>query len=279
MVRSDLIPVGSTATPPKVCAVSYLNTAPLIWGALHGPQKTHMALSFAVPSLCADQVAQGQADVGLVPVYEVDRLDLGWFEGLGIGSRGPVRSILLISKVNPRNIQRLATDSGSRTSVQLARIVLAERYGSTPEVFSAPPVLANMLDSADAALLIGDAALEVDPIECGFECLDLGEEWTQMTGSPMVFAVWAGRQPALTPSLGDALRDSALFGLSRLDEITASESRSRGLSRLLVEQYLTRHIHFLLGPDDMLGMQTYLQMARAINRTSVRIGEAEGSKR
>lgn len=267
MVRSDLIPVGSTAILPKICAVSYLNTAPLIWGALHGPQRATMTLDSAVPSLCADRVERGEADVGLVPVYEVDRLGLGWFEGLGIGSRGPVRSILLISKVDPRRIRRLAADSGSRTSVQLARIILAERYGAAPEVFQAPPDPETMLQSADAALLIGDAALRLDPVECGLVCIDLGEEWTTMTGLPMVFAVWAGRREALTASLGDALRDSALYGLARLDEIVSAESEGRGFPRPLVEQYLTRHIQFLLGPEDHQGMQMYLQMARAINQT------------
>ncbi len=279
MVRSDLIPVGSTASRPKVCAVSYLNTVPLIWGALHGPQGNLMALDFAVPSVCADRVESGKADIGLVPVYEVDRLGLGWFEGLGIGSRGPVRSILLISKTDPRRIRRLAADSGSRTSVQLARIILAERYGAAPEVFPAPPDPAIMLDSADAALLIGDSALKLDPVECGLACMDLGEEWTTMTGLPMLFAVWAGRREALSAPLEEALMDSAKYGLARLDEIVYAESQTRGLPRLLVEQYLTRHIQFLLGPEDRQGLQLYLRMARAINHNRVQVGGAGGVNR
>jgi predicted solute-binding protein len=142
-------------------------------------------------------VAEGVADVGLVPVFEVDRLGLAWFPSLGIASRGAVRSILLISKVHPKKIKTLAADSGSRTSVQLARIILAERHGCLPELTTAAPIIDTMLESADAALLIGDAALSVDPVECGLTCLDLGEEWTDLTGLPMVFAVWAGRQQAI----------------------------------------------------------------------------------
>lgn len=273
MVRSDLTLVDSTEPLPKVCAVSYLNTVPLIWGALHGPQRTEIELSFAVPSLCADRVANGIADVGLVPVYEVDRIGLDFYPGLGIGSRGAVRSILLISKTDPRRIRRLATDSGSRTSVQLARIVLAEKYGAIPEVFSADPDLDRMLEQADAALLIGDAALAVDPVECPLLCLDLGEEWTGLTGLPMVFALWAGRKEALTVSLGASLRASAMFGLSRLDEVVASEAAARGLPVPLVQQYFTRNVQFLLGPEDEEGMRTYLQMARAINSRAVQIGD------
>lgn len=266
MIRSDLNPLGSTVRRPKVCAVSYLNTVPLIWGAVEGAQKHEIDLSFAVPSVCADRVAEGIADVGLVPVYEVDRLGLGWFPGLGIASRGQVRSILLVSKVAPDKIRRLAADSGSRTSVQLARIILAERYGAAPEIFSAPPVVETMLENADAALLIGDAALAIDPLDCGLNCLDLGDEWTELTGLPMVFAVWAGRHDVLTPPLEASLEASARYGLSQLDRIIESEAARRGFPFALVEQYLTRQVQFLLGPEDEKGMQTYLSMARALNR-------------
>jgi predicted solute-binding protein len=240
---------------------------------LHGPQKDQIDLSFAVPSLCADRVAAGQADIGLVPVYEIDRLSLGYYPTLGIGARGPVRSILLISKSDPRRIRRLAADSGSRTSVQLARIVLAERYGASPEIISADPNLDRMLEIADAALLIGDSALRVDPVECGLPCLDLAEEWIGLTGLPMIFALWAGRPAAVTPSTGDTLLASAQFGLSCLDEIVSAEAATRALSPLLVEQYLTRHIQFLLGPEDEEGMRTYLRMAQALNTTTVQSGD------
>jgi predicted solute-binding protein len=161
----------------------------------------------------------------------------------------------------------------------LARIILAERYGAAPEVFPAPPDPEAMLESADAALLIGDAALKLDPVECGLACLDLGEEWATMTGLPMVFAVWAGRREALTTPLGETLMDSAKYGLARLDEIVSVESPARGLPSLLVEQYLTRHIQFLLGPEDRQGMQMYLRMARAINQIRVHVGGAEGVNR
>ncbi len=279
MIRSDLIPLGSTIRRPRVCAVSYLNTVPLVWGAVEGPQKTQIDLSFAVPSQCSDRVSDRVADVGLVPVFEVDRMGLSWLPGLGIASHGAVRSILLISKVSPRKITRLAADSGSRTSVQLARIILAERYGCLPEVISAPPIIDTMLEGADAALLIGDAALSVDPVDCGLACLDLGEEWTDLTGLPMVFAVWAGRPAALTPSLHASLEGSARFGLAELDRIIEVESNRRGFAKSMVEQYLTRHIQFLLGPEDEKGMDAYLQMARAMNKHGLPSGSTRMAER
>src|ERR1700745_2680704 len=119
-------------------------------------------LRFAVPSACADQLASGEADIGIVPVIEMARQKLPYFRETGIASYGPVRSILLVSKVPFGKIRKLATDSGSRTSVMLSRIILAEKYGVEPQVISHPPDLAAMLGRADAALIIGDAALRLD---------------------------------------------------------------------------------------------------------------------
>src|SRR5262249_44848941 len=147
-------------------------------------------LSFAVPSVCADRLAAGQADIGILPVIEMQRQKLEYFRGTGIACHRPVRTILLISKVPIRLIQLPATDSGSRTSVMLSRVVLAEKYGVTPQVISRAPELATMLGEADAALIIGDAALQIDPATIPLECLDLGAEWVNLTGLPMVFAVW-----------------------------------------------------------------------------------------
>src|SRR5580658_6579308 len=141
---------------PRVCAVSYLNTVPLVWGMLHSPDpedgRDVFDLRFALPSVCADQLAAGEADIGIVPVIEMHRQKLDYFRGTGIACHGPVRSILLISKVPFRQIRTLATDSGSRTSVQLARIILTEKFGlagnDAPRLVSMPADLAAMLGEA-----------------------------------------------------------------------------------------------------------------------------------
>jgi len=103
-----------------------------VWGILHGPQQGLFDLEFQVPAVCADHLASGVADIGIVPSFELTKQDLQIVPGAGIGCRGPVRSILLISSRPPARIQRLAVDTSSRTSVQLARIILEERYGASP---------------------------------------------------------------------------------------------------------------------------------------------------
>ena len=253
---------------PRVCAVSYLNTVPLVWGMLHGEERQIFDLRFALPSECADQIASGEADIGIVPVIEMARQKLEYFPGTGIACHGPVRSILLISKVPFREIRTLATDSGSRTSVQLSRIILAEKFGGTPRLISRCADLTTMLGEADAALLIGDAALRVDPKKLPFETLDLGGEWVSMTGLPMVFAVWAGRKDIVRPNFADAFQNSCRYGLARIDEIVKAEA-GRGFEEALVRKYLTEHIVFELGERDYAGMKLYLDHAVRLERQAI----------
>lgn len=264
MLHSDLASLGPILDRPRVCAVSYLNTSPLVWGLVNGPQRGRADLSFAVPSICAQRVVEGVAEVGLLPVIEMARHGLTSVPEIGIASRGPVRSILLVARTPFDRIRTLAADTGSRTSVQLARIILQGKFGATPEVFSAEPDLVRMLEQADAALLIGDSALRVDPTELDWPSLDLGEEWTAMTGLPMVFALWSGRRSAVGEQLVNLLQGSCHFGLSRLDEIIPLEAERRGFPEWLVHQYLTRNIVFQIGPDELAGLEAYLRYAREL---------------
>ncbi len=158
---------------------------------LHGPQRGLFDLDFRVPAGCADQLASGAADIGIVPSFELTRLNLETIPGTGIACHGPVRSILLISSRPAAEIRTLAADSSSRTSVELARVILERKYGATPTLIRQPPDLEAMLRSADAALIIGDPALRIDPARLPYHAYDLGAEWVDMTGLPMVFAVWA----------------------------------------------------------------------------------------
>ena len=206
-------------------------------------------------------MAAGQADIGILPVIEMARQQLDYFPGTGIACHGPVRTILLLSKVPFHQVRTLATDSGSRTSVMLSQVILSEKYGVRPRVISRPPHLAAMLAEADAALIIGDAALEIDPATVPFECLDLGAEWVNMTGLPMVFAVWSARKEWIEPRFEKAFVESCRYGLAHMDEIVRTEAPIRAVSEDLVRRYLTKHIVFELGERDYQGMNLYLKHA------------------
>ena len=231
----------------RVSAVSYLNTWPLVWGFLHGPGRGRFDFRFDLPARCAEALQNGDAQIGLVPCAEIERMGLDFLPDLGIACEGPVRSILLFSKKPFREIRTLAVDSGSRTSVALARILLRERYGVQPALTELVPDLDLMLAENDAALVIGDPALHLDPGALPWQWLDLGAEWTAWTGLPMVFAAWAGKAAVLAePGVREAFADSWRWGKSHLSEIIDQAHAERGFGREDVQTYLTKHIQFEL---------------------------------
>jgi predicted solute-binding protein len=244
-----------------VSAVSYLNSVPLIWGMLHGKQREQVDLRFSIPSVCAQEVEQGDVQIGLVPVAEVARQQLEIVPGVGITCRGPVRSILLISRRPIREIHRLAVDLSSRTSVQLARVILRERFGVEPELIRAHPDLEPMLSHADAALIIGDPALRLIPDELPYECLDLGAEWFTLTGLPMVFATWAGKPGLPLEQLAAITLGSYEFGRAAIDKIIEAEYVQRGVTWELADRYLRHHIRYELGADEQRGLQAFYELA------------------
>jgi len=231
---------------------------------LHGEEQGLFDLEFSLPSECADRLEAGTADIGIVPSAELPRLGLATIPGAGIASRGPVRSILLVTKVPRARIRVLAADTSSRTSVQLARILLQQNHGARPRLVPFRPDLEAMLKAADAAIIIGDPALRVDARNSPYEIVDLGEEWTATTGLPMVFAVWGGRPECITPSLAQPFLNSCRFGLARIEDIVRQESAPRGLSEELVRNYFARNVTLLLGDEEQQGLELFLRHLAAL---------------
>jgi chorismate dehydratase len=194
------------------------------------------------------------------------RQKLAYFPGTGIACEGAVRTILLLSKVPFKEIRTLAVDAGSRTSVMLSRVILAERYGVTPQVFAHRANKDEMLALADAALIIGDPALHIDPENAGCACLDLGAEWFAHTGLPMVFAVWSARQELQESRYAEAFQASLGYSLVHMDEIVREQAPLRGVSEVLTREYLTHYIVFQLGERHYEGMRRYLELALALDK-------------
>ncbi|MBI2686948.1 MAG: menaquinone biosynthesis protein [Acidobacteria bacterium] len=249
---------------PRVAVISYLNTVPLVWGLENGPRRHPFRLDYCLPAEGADRVQSGQSDIGLLPIIEMARQGLACCPGTGIACDGPVRSILLISKVPPSEIRTLAVDRGSRTSVMLARVILSRKYSAHPSLTVCEPVLDQMLADHDAALIIGDPALHLDPASLPFLTLDLGQEWKELTGLPMVFAVWCGPKPFITPANSQHFLDSLSYGERHIATIVAGESAQRHLPPSLVHTYLTHHIRYRLGENEYRGMRAYLDFAAAL---------------
>jgi len=240
-----------------------------VWGFLHCPEYSDPSRSYSfrfdLPAECADALEAGEVDLGLVPCAELDRLGMGFLPGLGIACDGPVRSILLVSKKPFSRISTLAADSGSRTSVALSRILLAERYGCRPRITRQAPQLEEMLAEHDAALIIGDPALRIDPAKLPYGVLDLGEEWVAWTGLPMVFAVWAGRGNALGSDVAQSFQKSYEWGRSHTEEIVARAVAERGFPGELARDYVTRTIMYELGSRHLAGLELFRKKVRELD--------------
>ncbi|MDE0107780.1 MAG: menaquinone biosynthesis protein [Bryobacterales bacterium] len=247
--------------------MSYLNTAPLAWGLAHGPQRGLVELEFATPADCAEKLRCGDVDAALVPTIELARQpDLAVVPRGCIACDGAVRSILLVCKKQFDDVESIAIDQGSRTSVVLAQILALELHGTRPAVRPHAPQLDQMLQAADAALIIGDPALRLDPKMLEWRgqpvhVYDLGAEWKALTGLPMVFAVWAANPMDDPAPLVAALTGSAAYGLGRIEEIVLAESSRLGFEADFLRKYLTHDIRYELAAAEREAMDTYLRMA------------------
>ena len=252
---------GAFLVAIKISLVHFLNSAPLGWGFIHGPYKEGFEVIPSAPSVCADQLANGKADIGLIPSVEYQRIpNLAIIPGISISSFEKVRSLLLIKPRSKKEIRSVALDTSSRTTVALTRILLYETRGLRPEFVPHPPELDKMLARCDAALLIGDAALQVDPDH--YDTLDLVEEWHRWQKKPFVCAVWACRKDVELPRhIVDTFQSAKEWGLQRFPEIADSYSKSLNLSAEFLEDYLKYNINFDLESEHIGGLSEFHRLA------------------
>ena len=243
----------------RLGAVSYLNAAPPVHGLDHDPG---FRILREVPSRVARRLHAGEVDLGLIPSIEYAFGDYAIVPGIGIGSRGKVRSVLLFHHGPLDRVRRVALDTSSRTSATLVRILLRERLGRSPEYVPMAPDLVDMLAVADAALLIGDPALDH---EGDAACLDLGEEWTRLTGLPFVYAFWAGRPGAVDASGVERLRSALSAGMGAFAEIALRQAGGDAARAAKYDAYLRESIVYQLGEEEQEGLREFYRRAHALS--------------
>jgi chorismate dehydratase len=288
--------------PLRISAISYLNTAPLMWDFEHGEAGREFDISYTLPSACARALEAGTADIGIIPAAAYAQVPgLMVLPGVAIASRRPVRSILLVSRVPVDKIRTVALDTSSMTSVALTKILFEKWLGGGRTFTSMAPDVERMLAQHDAALVIGDPALQID--RSRYQTLDLAEEWIRHTGKPFVFAFWAVRQDALQENAlqqdelcDEGLRGDGLCGdgrirpsASRSDAsvwqdlaTTFQQSRDHGLTPASLDQiarewsprlalkesevrsYLTENIYYYLDAPCLEGLQLFYRYAAEI---------------
>src|SRR6202051_1845293 len=259
----------------KISAISYLNTAPVLWDSEHKlAAATDFEISYTVPSGCAEALRAGTADIGIIPAAAYATVpDLVIIPWVAIAAGRAVGSILLVSKKRDasisstdwlKRVHTVALDNSSMTSVALTKILFAKWLGGAREYKPMAPDLDAMLETCDAALLIGDPALQVD--RSRYFTLDLAEEWVERTGKSFVFAFWAIRKQALAGRDGAAIakvfKDSRDHGLApqNLEAIAQEWAPRLGLNVEVVRVYLTRHIHYYLDPPRLEGLELFYRL-------------------
>ena len=256
----------------RISAISFLNTAPLMWDFEHGTAAANFEVEYTIPSQCAAALAANRADIGIIPAVTYAEIPgLVILPNIAIASKDRVRSILLVSKKPIEDVHTVATDTSSRTSVVLTQILFTKFFGGHREFTPHPPDLKEMLKQHDAALLIGDSALQISIRDSQYHLYDLGHDWRRLTDKPFVFAFWAVRLDALHRQ-PEGMNLTAIFQQSRdhgllpenIQTLAVEWAPKLGITEAEVTTYLTENIHYFLDRENHAGLQLFLSYAHEV---------------
>jgi chorismate dehydratase len=243
----------------KITAVSYLNTISFVYGMQHELKPEVFDLSLEIPSLCAKNMIEGKADIGLIPVGALSVLREPYqFLDYCIAADGEVSTVLLVSKVPLNEITKVHLDTDSRTSVLLVR-VLASRFWKIDPAWQ-NYTANNEQELPESMVVIGDKAF-------GYRsrypyCYDLASEWKKFTGLPFVFAVWIAKKDIENTFL-EEFALSLEYGITHVKE-TIEEHQDQIPDGIDIYDYLTRCIHFRLEERYKKGMERFREYIQEI---------------
>jgi len=265
----------------RLAAINFLNPAPLMWDFEHSPFQSQLALRYRIermsPAACADRLAAGTSDIGLIPIAALARHpELRVLPGSTIASKSRVRSLLLVRRAHQplAALRSVAADMASRTTVAYARILL-HRWGNGEVPFiPASAGLDAMLEKSDAAILSGDPALlaleeRENRLERTGEQLvyhDLAHEWITLMGLPFVSAVWcASAGCALEERVVEDLNQSRMHGMQNIDALAAEWARKMPVPESTIRTYLSHNIHYTLDGDCIEGINGFFRAASELS--------------
>lgn len=266
---ADPLAAGRGRVRPRVGHIQFLNCLPLYWGLARTGTLIDFDLTKDTPEKLSERLVRGELDIAPITLVEFlrhsDRLVA--FPDIAVGCDGPVMSCVIVSQVGLEQLDgaRVALGSTSRTSVRLAQLLLAERFGVAPDYYTCPPDLGLMMQEAEAAVLIGDAALRASLHEAprlGLQVHDLGLMWKEWTGLPFVFAVWAARkdylarEPEVVHEVHRAFLDSRDLSLQEVVKVSEQVARWEAFDAELLERYF-RTLDFRFGPDQLAGVREF----------------------
>ena len=214
------------------------------------------------PARCGDLLARGEVEAALVPIIEYQRIpDVQVVPGVCVGSHSAVRSVVLISKyADLKKVSRVGLDFSSRTSQALVKIIFREFLSCEPQWEISRPDVHDMLKDNDAALLIGDPAMNMTLPDV--HVFDLASVWRRFTNTGFVFAMWMARAGAVTAVRAIDFAGARDEGLEHVERIISECETDMPLPRAEIRKYLTENITFNLDDELEKGMRLYFELAR-----------------
>jgi len=267
----------------RLGAVGYLNARPLVYGLEH---VRRFGIRYDTPAECARLLHAHETDVGLIPSIEYLRGPRPYaiVPGAGVTSNGPVASVAIYTRREPRDIRTIAMDSSSRTSVALAAVLLRREFDVAPVPVSMGPDLEAMLARADAALIIGDTALFLDQSsinqatiannsaisrqQSAIVKLDLGDLWTRSTKLPFVYAVWTGWPGVVTTDDVATLQRARDEGVAHADDVARAYYPDDPARQTAAARYLRDNIRYGVGDEELEGLRAFYRYAAEMKLVS-----------
>jgi len=203
----------------------------------------------------------GEVDMGVIPVTTFAKTKETWriIPHISISCVNASKNVKLFFKTGLQGLQKIAIDERADSELALLKILLQEKYNITPEYISMKPNLEHMLKSTDAALLIGNEALNEQ--EINKNSFDLGEEWYDLTGLPMVFSFWVGRETAIHAEDVKNIINSTNLGLKNLENIAKDYAKNFDFSWALYHDYLTQNVNYKFTEKEHTGLTEFYNYA------------------
>ncbi len=249
----------------KVTAVSYLNTKPLLYGLVQDGMDELLDLQLDIPSICADRLLSGEADLGLVPVAIIPKLPSAHIvSDFCIGSEGAVKTVAIYSDCPINDVTHLYLDYHSRTSVNLAKLLLKDYWKTTPELLEAEEGFINEIGGTKAAVVIGDRTIGLD--EKHQYVYDLGQIWWDHTGLPFVFAAWVSTKPLPSEFL-QKFNEALAKGISSIPKLVYLLPPPQESFDL--QEYFSKYISYHLDEPKRLALDRFLKSISSLDKESV----------
>jgi len=243
----------------KISAVSYTNTKPFLYGIQHTDIINKIDLSLDIPADCAQKLIDDEVDIGLIPVAAT--LNLPYWEIVStycIGAVGAVNSVFIFSNCEIHEVTKLQLDPESRSSNNLARVLLKNYWKIQPELVTNSPEYSVDQNTTTAFVQIGDRTFgKKDKYPFVY---DLAEEWQKFTGLSFVFAAWIANKPIpkdFITEFDQALKNGLDHRAELLKELPARADFD-------LEDYLMHKLDFDLTEDKRKALYLFLEYLKAL---------------